>query len=73
MAFWWMSFISFLMLDLGICKSVSFWMESSCMAPLTPAVIVMMGLAFHPLLWIAWLSGSYLLCFCVMACSGNLS
>jgi hypothetical protein len=53
MAFWWMSFISFLMLDLGIFKSVSFWMECSCMAPRTPAVIVMMGLILHPLLWIA--------------------
>ena len=43
------------------------------MAPLTPAVIVRMGLVFHPLLQIASFSGSYLLCFCAMACSGNLS
>jgi hypothetical protein len=46
MAFWWMSFISFLILGLEIFKSVSFWMECSCMAPRT-------GLVLHPLLWIA--------------------
>ena len=73
MAFWWMSFISFLMLGLGIFMSVSFWMECSWMAPRTPPVIVMMELVFHPLLWIAWFSGSYLVCFRAMACSGNLS
>jgi hypothetical protein len=43
------------------------------MAPRTPIVIVMMGLVFQPLLWIAWFSGLYLACFCVMACSENLS
>ena len=73
MAFWWMSRMSFLMLVLGIFKSFNFWMECSCMAPRTPAVIVMMGLVFHPLLCMAWFSGSYLVRFCVMACSGNLS
>jgi hypothetical protein len=36
------------MLGLGIFKSVSFWMECSCMAPRTPAVIVITGLVFQP-------------------------
>jgi hypothetical protein len=61
------------MLDLGIFKSVSLWMECSCMAPRTPAVIVITGLVFQPLLWMAWFSGSYLACFCAMACLRNLS
>jgi hypothetical protein len=73
MAFWWMSFMSFLMLDLGSFRSVNFWMECSCMSPRTPAVIVITGLVFQPLLWIAWFSGSYLACFCTVDCSGNLS
>ena len=49
MAFWCMSFISFLMLDFGMSIFVSFSMDCSCMAPLTPAVIVMRGLVFQPL------------------------
>ena len=65
--------MSFLMLVWGIFKSFNFWMECSCMAPRTPAVIVMMGLVFHPLLRMAWFSGSYLVCFLVIAWSGNLS
>ena len=43
------------------------------MAPLTHVVMVMRGLVFHPLFCIALISGSYLLCFCVMACYGNMS
>ena len=43
------------------------------MAPLTPAVIVMRGLVFHPLCCMLWISESYLMCLCVLACSGNLS
>ena len=43
------------------------------MASRTPAVIVITRLVFQPVLWMAWFSGSYLICFCVMACSGNLS
>jgi len=65
--------MSFLILDLGIFKSISFWMECSCMAPRTPAVMVIMGLVFQPLLWMAQFNVSYLACFCVMACSGNRS
>ena len=48
-------------------------MKCSCMAPLTPTVMVMRGLVFHPIFCIALISRSYLLCFCVMACFGNLS
>ena len=45
MAFWWMFSKRFLMLDFGIdFDFVSFSMECSCMAPLTPAVMIMMGL-----------------------------
>jgi hypothetical protein len=65
--------MSFLMLDFGFFSFMSFLMECSCMAPLTHAVIVMMGLGFQPLLWMVLFSGSYLACFCVMACLGNLS
>jgi hypothetical protein len=42
------------------------------MAPLTPTIMVMRGLVFHPLFCIVLISGSYLVCFCVMACYGNL-
>ena len=42
------------------------------MAPLTPAVMVMRGLVFHPLDLSVVISGSYLLCLCVRACSGIL-
>ena len=73
MVFWWMFFIRFLMLDFGIFNFVSFSMECSCKAPLTPAVMVMMGLVFQPLFWMVLFSESYLACFCVMACSRNLS
>jgi hypothetical protein len=73
MAFWCMSFISFLILDFGMFILVSFSMECSCMAPLTPAVIVMRWLVFQPLFWMVLFSGSYLACLCARACSGNLS
>jgi hypothetical protein len=73
MAFWCMSFIRFLMLDFGIFSFVSLSMECSCMAPLTPAVMVMRGLVLHPLFWMVLFNGSYLVCFCVMACSRDLS
>ena len=42
-------------------------------SPLTPAVMVMRGLVCHPLSCLALISGSYLLCLCVRAWSGNLS
>ena len=62
-----MSFIRILMLDFGIFNFLSLSMECSCMAPLTPAVMVIRGLVVHPLFWMVLFSGSYLACFCVMA------
>ena len=74
MAFWCKFFMSVLMLDFGSLSLVSCsLLECSWMAPLTPSVIVMRGTAFHPLFCMFWISGSYLICMCVMACSGNLS
>ena len=61
------------MLVFGMLRSFNLLMDCSCMAPLTPAVIVMRGFVFHPLVLIALISGSYLARFCAMACSGNLS
>jgi hypothetical protein len=60
-----MYFTRFLMLDFGDFRFVSLSMECSCMAPLTPTVMVVRGLVLF--------SGSYLVCLCVRACSGNLS
>ena len=73
MAFWCISFMSVLMFDFGILRLVSLVMDCSCIAPLTPAVMVMRGFVFHPLFRMLLISGSYLACFCVRACSGNLS
>ena len=62
-----------LMLVFGNFSLVSLSMECSCMTPLTPAMMVMRGLVFHPLLCMVLISGSYLVCLCMRACSGNLS
>jgi hypothetical protein len=43
------------------------------MALLTPVVMVIRGFVFHPLFFMSLFSGSYLECFCVIACSGNRS
>ena len=61
------------MLCFGIFSLVSFSMECSWMAPLTPAVIVISGLTFQPLFCMLLISGSYLVCLWVRASSGNLS
>ena len=61
------------MLDFGMLRSSNFSMDCSCIAPLTPVVMVIRGFVFHPLLYMVLINGSYLACFCVMACSGNLS
>ena len=73
MAFWCIFFMRFLTLDFGMSSSSSCLMDCSCMAPRTPAVIVMSGFVFHPLFRISLINGSYLVCFCVMACYGNRS
>ena len=62
-----------LMLGFEILRLANLVMACSCMAPLTPAVMVMRGFVCHPLLWVLLISGSYLSCLCVRACSGNLS
>jgi len=51
----------------------SFSMDCSCIAPLTPLVIVIRGFVFQPLFRMSLISGSYFACFCVKACSGNVS
>ena len=61
------------MLVFGIFSVASLYMECSCIAPLIPAVMVMRGLVFHPLFCMVLISGSYLVCLCMRACSGNLS
>ena len=60
------------MLDFGILMLASLLMECSCIAPLTLVVIVMRGLVFQPLFCVVLISGSYLVCSCMRACSGNL-
>ena len=49
MAFWCIFFMRVLMWFLGMFRLVSCSIECSWIAPLTPAVIVMRGLVFHPL------------------------
>ena len=71
--FWCMSFMRFLMLDFGISSFASLPMECLCMALLTPAVMVMRGLVFHPLFRMVSFGESYLACLWVRACLGNLS
>ena len=53
MAFWWMCFMRRLMLGLGMLRSCNLLMDCSCMAPRTPAMIVIRGFVFHPLFLIA--------------------
>src|ERR1700738_2981921 len=73
MAFSCIFFMRVLMLCFGIFRLVSFSMECSWIAPLTPAVMVIRGLTFHPLLCMVLMSGSYLVFLWVSASSGNLS
>ena len=61
------------MLVFGISSLASFTMECSCIAPLTPAVIVIRGFVFHPLFRMALISGLYFVCLWERACLGNLS
>ena len=48
------------MLVFGMLTPASLLMDCSCIAPLTPAVIVMRGFIFQPLCSMALISGSYL-------------
>ena len=56
----------------GIWRLVNIFMECSWIAPLTSVVMVMRGLVFHSLFLMVLISGSYLVCLCRRACSGNL-
>ena len=51
---------------------ISSSMECSCIAPLTPAVMVMRGLVSQPLFCMILINESYLVCLCMRACSRNL-
>jgi hypothetical protein len=61
------------MLDFGILRLVNLVMACSCIAPLTPAAMVMRGFVFHPLFCMLLINESYLAYLCVRTCSGNLS
>ena len=65
MEFWCMSFMRVLMVIFGIFRCVSFLMECSCMAPLTPTMMVISGLVCHPLICISSMRESYLVCLYV--------
>ena len=49
MTFWYMFFMRVLMLESDIFRLASLFMECSCITPLTPTVMNMRGLIFHPL------------------------
>ena len=51
------------MLVFGILRLASFSMDCSCIAPLTPAVIMIRGFVFQPLFCIVLISGSCFVCF----------
>ena len=53
------------MLEFGIFGLVNLLMDCSCIAPLTPVVIVTRGFIFQPLFCILLINGSYLACLCV--------
>ena len=61
------------MLVFGMLSSTSLLVECLCIAPLNPVVIVIRGFVCHPLCRISLIKGSYLDCFRVMACYGNMS
>ena len=61
------------MLFLEILRLDSLAIECSCMAPLTPVVMVIRGFVCHPWFLMFSIKVSYLACLCVWACSGNLS
>ena len=57
------------MLVFGILRLDSLLMECLCMAPRTPAIIVIRGFVCHPRFHTLSIKGS----LCMRACSGNLS
>ena len=73
MAFMCIIFHEGFIFDLGIFKLKSLMIECSYIAPVTLVVIVIRGLVCHPLFCMVVIIGSYLVCLCVRAWSGNLS
>lgn len=71
MTFWCMSFIRLLIIVFGMFILFSFTIECSCMAPLTPTIIIISGLAFPPLCFRVSISGSHFLHLASMAVSGT--
>ena len=68
MALRWIFFMRDLMVDFGMFSCASLVMECSCMAPLTPAMMVMRGFVCQPRFCIVLISGSYFSCLCARAC-----
>lgn len=64
---WCMVFIVFMIDDMGICRFLSPSMLFIRMARRTHVVITYRGLAFHPSIWMAFISGLYKLCLVCMA------
>ena len=67
-----MFFMTFLMLVFGMLSSSSSLMDLFVYSPSYSCLIVIRGFIFQPLFRMALIEGSYLACFCVMACSGNM-
>jgi hypothetical protein len=66
-----MSFIGLIFLFFGMFRLFNFIIECSCMAPLTPTVILISGLTFPPLCFRVSISGSHFLLLASMAVSWN--
>ena len=71
-AFWCMFFMSILTLDFGRLSLLSLFIEYSCVATLTPTMMVMKGFTFQPLFCRVLISGSYLVCLCLRAWLRNM-
>lgn len=71
MTLWCISFIRLLIIFVGMFGLFNFIIECSCMAPLTPTVIIISGLTFPPLCFRMSISGSRFLLLASMAVSWN--
>lgn len=71
MTFWCTFFIRLSIVVFGVFILLSFIIECSCMAPLTPTVIMISALTFHPLCLRVSISGSHFLHLALMAVSHN--
>ena len=66
-----MFFMRVLLLVFGILRSISFSMDCTCIAPLTPVVIMIRGFVSQPLFCMVLINELYFACFCVRACFGE--